>query len=859
MSAISQGLRVLLVTARYFPYIGGVETHVHEVGRRLASNGVNITLLTTMPYSLSTPLPKEEVVEGMRIIRVRAWPRERDYYFAPEMYSIIKQGDWDLVHCQGFHTLVAPLTMLAAWRAKIPYVVTFHSGGDSSLLRKALRGVQRMALRPLLAKAERLIGPSKWEIEFFRERLHLPSSQFMVIPNGANHLPQLIPSEQGTKDGTLIVAVGRLEWYKGHQRVIAALPKVQEQVPDVRLRIVGVGPYESALQKMARELGVAERVEIGGVPPGDGGGMASVIAQADLVTLLSEHEAQGIAVLEALALRCPVLVAGTSALQEFAERGLARAVPLESTPEEVAAAVLHQLREPLIPSHVTLPTWDECANDLLALYRSLKEPATSPVTEATTRVSCTQGMDRRLFSKKPEASSSAVQTAAFVPARILEIELSRPLPHVSAVNEQTGQCYQRALCLVRLHTQPLGIVELKFATNELTPDEYVPKIWQALNEQVNEHLQQDGLPPVTELTANGLPSLNVPTCIEEHEQFLTNAPFVSVIVPTHDRPEQLASCLNSLMSLRYPQYEIIVVDNAPRTHATAELVQGLSRSVPYICYVREDRQGVSWARNRGMMVARSKILAFTDDDVIVDPYWLVGLVRGFELAENVACVTGLILPMELETQAQAWFEEFGGFSKGFTRRIFDRTASHTDIPLYPYAAGQFGTGAGMAFRADFLRDIGGFDPALGTGNTPIGGEDLATFLQVLLRGYKLVYEPASLLYHPDRRDYAGLRKQIYNYGMGPTAILTKTVLENPLLLFDLITKVPYGLFFILSSRSPKNRKKSKDYPEELDRIELIGLLCGPFAYTRSRWMLHRACKPSRPVETSIVVSTAKEV
>src|SRR5437879_2320705 len=113
-------LNVLMVTACYFPYIGGIETHAHEVGRRLASNGINITLLTTMPFHPSTPLPKEEVVEGMRIIRVRAWPPERDYYFAPEMYSIIKNGKWDLIHCQGYHTLVAPLTMLAARHAKIP-------------------------------------------------------------------------------------------------------------------------------------------------------------------------------------------------------------------------------------------------------------------------------------------------------------------------------------------------------------------------------------------------------------------------------------------------------------------------------------------------------------------------------------------------------------------------------------------------------------------------------------------------------------------------------------------------------------------------------------------------------------------
>jgi glycosyltransferase involved in cell wall biosynthesis len=228
-----------------------------------------------------------------------------------------------------------------------------------------------MALRPLLARAQQLICPSRWEVEFFRARLHLPSQKFVVIPNGASHLPAMTDFMQGKLDGTLIVSIGRLERYKGHQRVIAALPKVLEQIPDVRLRIVGMGPYESALRKMTRKLGVAERVEIQAIPPGDGDGMASLIGRADLVTLLSEHEAQGIAVLEALALHRPVLVANTSALQEFAERGLARAIPLESTPEEVARAMVSQLLQPLVPPNVALPTWDACSASLLTLYQAI--------------------------------------------------------------------------------------------------------------------------------------------------------------------------------------------------------------------------------------------------------------------------------------------------------------------------------------------------------------------------------------------------------------------------------------------------------------------------------------------------------
>src|ERR1022692_264251 len=93
-------LRVLLVAARYFPYMGGLETHVYEVGRRLARVGVEVTILTT---DLDGHLPTFEEVEGVQIRRVRAWPSNRDYYFAPAIYRIIINGQWDLIHCQGYH------------------------------------------------------------------------------------------------------------------------------------------------------------------------------------------------------------------------------------------------------------------------------------------------------------------------------------------------------------------------------------------------------------------------------------------------------------------------------------------------------------------------------------------------------------------------------------------------------------------------------------------------------------------------------------------------------------------------------------------------------------------------------------
>ncbi len=362
-------LRVLMVTPRYFPYMGGVETHVHEVGRRLAARGVDITLLTTMPHASqrSALPPTEEEQAGMHIVRVPAWPPDRDYYIAPAMLAVIRYREWDLVHCQGCHTFVPLLAMYAAKQATIPYVVTFHTGGHSSPVRTRIRDTQWRLARPLFAGAEKLIGVSRFEAEYFQRTLHLPLERFTVIPNGVTP-PVASFADRPTQP--LILSVGRLERYKGHQHIIAALPKIREQRPDIKLLILGSGPYEAALRQLAARLGVADAVEIRFIAAGNREVMTETLAQATLVTLFSEYEAHPIAVMEALALARPVLVADTSGLRELAEQGLVQAIPLTSTPNEIAAAALQQMAHPIKAEHITLPTWEACADMLQSLYET---------------------------------------------------------------------------------------------------------------------------------------------------------------------------------------------------------------------------------------------------------------------------------------------------------------------------------------------------------------------------------------------------------------------------------------------------------------------------------------------------------
>jgi len=375
-SGIPDRLRILMVTPRYLPLTGGVELHVHETARRLVQRGVEMTVLTTDPKEA---LPAKERVEGIEIRRVRAWPANRDYHFAPEIHAEITRGDWDVVHVQSYHTLVAPLAMLAARRAGRPYVVTFHAGGHSSSLRHRLRPVQLFALRPLFSHAYRLITLAPFEADRYATLLRLPRERFAVIPNGSDLPPVEAPPR---KDRALLASLGRLERYKGHHRVLAALPHVARRCPDVRLWIAGSGPYEETLASLAAELGVSERVEIRAVPAEERARMARELAAVHVAVLLSEFETQPIAALEALSLGCRLVVADTPGLRELADDGLARSVPLDSPPELVATAILDELHELPAPQSPPLPTWDECADALLELYVAAagRGPGESPAS-----------------------------------------------------------------------------------------------------------------------------------------------------------------------------------------------------------------------------------------------------------------------------------------------------------------------------------------------------------------------------------------------------------------------------------------------------------------------------------------------
>lgn len=306
---------------------------------------------------------------------------------------------------------------------------------------------------------------------------------------------------------------------------------------------------------------------------------------------------------------------------------------------------------------------------------------------------------------------------------------------------------------------------------------------------------------------------------------------VSVVITTCCAPLALERCLRSVLACDHSNFEVIVVENRPSRSPTRRMLSERFRSEPRLSFTEEHRRGLSWARNAGLARAQGEVVAFTDDDVVVDPLWVRRCAEAFDRANDVACVTGLILPLELGSQSQLLLEQFAGFGKGFVPRTF-RLADTVVGDPFPYTPGVVGSGANTAVRTDVARALDGFDVALGAGTPALGGEDLDLYVRLALEGHALAYEPRAMVWHEHPDGPARLRRQVYRYGVSLGAMLTKQLAVGPGRR-DLLEAVPAGIRYARDPASRKNAAKQADFPRRLDWIERLGMLAGPAAYAAS--------------------------
>lgn len=322
---------------------------------------------------------------------------------------------------------------------------------------------------------------------------------------------------------------------------------------------------------------------------------------------------------------------------------------------------------------------------------------------------------------------------------------------------------------------------------------------------------------------------------------------MTVVICTRDRPLGLGATLASLQCQTDPDFGVLVVENGSLPDS-AGVVEKLG--LPRCQYIVEQRPGLSRARNRALDAVRTDLVAWIDDDEVADPDWIRRLKEGFAHEEGPAAVCGLMLPAELESEAQARFEQYGGFNKGrgMAPEVLRAGTSSVVSPLYPLPA--FGPGGNMAFRTESLRSVGGFDPCLGAGTRTHGCEETRVLSLLLSSGQAVLHWPAAITWHTHRREMAALEKQIYGYSAGLSAFYASMIRSRPTVAFDLLRLAPYARRDLKrSSENLRSGQLPDDFPAHLLKAARRGLLAGGplYAYEAIR---DRAGRYRRPRKVS---------
>jgi glycosyltransferase involved in cell wall biosynthesis len=350
-------IKVLQVCSKYYPDTGGVEEHVKNISERLVKN-FEVSVFTTDP---SGKLPKEELVNEVKVIRFKSWAPHEAYYFSAALKKHLAKhsNSFDIVHAHNYGALPALYAAQTKGKNKLVFTPHYHGTGHT-FIRALLHKPYKFLGKTIFEKADGIVCVSNHEKSLIVNNFKVDDEKVVVIPNGVN-LEEFKSLKRIKKSCKTMLCVSRLEKYKGIQYLIEVLPLLES---DVVLEIVGKGPYKENLVKLAEKLNVSDRVKFFQVLPRSE--LLQKYVDADVFVLLSKHEAYGLSVAEALCAGTPCIVANTSALTEWVDGGNCFGIDYPIDLDVLADLIMKVMGKRVCKTAVL--DWNEVANRLAKLY-----------------------------------------------------------------------------------------------------------------------------------------------------------------------------------------------------------------------------------------------------------------------------------------------------------------------------------------------------------------------------------------------------------------------------------------------------------------------------------------------------------
>ena len=392
-------MRILILSWEYPPRIvGGLGKHVHRLSVALAEEGHTVHVVTRD----HPDAPPEEVVDGVHVIRVGEYPpvvpfEELVQWVLQFNVGVLERAtkllldeEIDLVHAHDWLVAYAAASIKNTF--DVPLVSTIHAteyGRHQGYLPEPMNKLIHQIEWWLTYESRRTITCSRYMQDQIKEIFELPPAKLDVIPNGVDlaavHRPEGVEEFRREQlrladDEKLIFFAGRLEYEKGVQTVLDALPLVLDEVP-VRFVVAGIGTHEEALREHARRDGLEDQVEFTGFLTDDE--LKMYYAAADLAVVPSLYEPFGMVALETMAAGTPCIAADTGGLRELVVHDATGLRFEPGDPASLASAILRLLTDARLDHRLTLDarrwlnegfSWKTIAASTVDVYeRAIKE------------------------------------------------------------------------------------------------------------------------------------------------------------------------------------------------------------------------------------------------------------------------------------------------------------------------------------------------------------------------------------------------------------------------------------------------------------------------------------------------------